>query len=545
MHQLENSGHKTALFCFLAAAAIVPTSLAGATFFSAERFSVPKVTNGIGGIALVDADNDGDLDVLILPVGIGVGEQRVSEPVPVFVYRNDDGEFVEATKKLIRGKLKVINASSQNTVVADFNDDGREDVYLGDGGSDQPDAPGAQNQLLLGTKSGLRLVTKKKYPRFADLTHGTAVGDADADGDLDIFEANLGCCLAFADSRGSGVFLNNGKGKFSWARDALPNGIWNFDGNDVFSLVNTGAFIDFDRDGDNDLLVDSQHILDIPGWAQDQAQILVNDGSGNFLDLAPPDTLPSRGVGLQGSALITRVADFNGDGLPDLAFLVISVDGKDTAIRIALNNGDGTFRNGKKMVPRKPRYERVDFLTVGDINGDGWPDIVFRGDDQLRFIRNVKGKKGKTGKNIFPKQGDGLPILAGHTYLGDVDADGDMDIVTTNGPDWVYLENVRPYKPTPSLKAPRRVKIATEDTGADLGVDERLSWQHVHRALDYRVEVGLGSSFEQVIYKRNGLTGDSLLLPVLPEGHRYFWRVRAHNASGNGEWSEVESFDVD
>src|SRR5207245_4887850 len=56
------------------------------------------------------------------------------------------------------------------------------------------------------------------------------------------------------------------------------------------------------------------------------------------------------------------VADFNGDGIPDLAMLT----------GILLGNGDGTFQ---PLLPFAAR-NGPNSLTVGDFNGDGKLDIV-------------------------------------------------------------------------------------------------------------------------------------------------------------------------
>src|SRR5271165_2476210 len=61
------------------------------------------------------------------------------------------------------------------------------------------------------------------------------------------------------------------------------------------------------------------------------------------------------------------VADFNGDGKPDLAV------GSDNSIEILLGNGDGTFQ------ALTPLAVPGAWLATADFNGDGKPDLAFAG----------------------------------------------------------------------------------------------------------------------------------------------------------------------
>ncbi len=149
--------------------------------------------------------------------------------------------------------------------------------------------------------------------------------------------------------------------------------------------------------------------------------VLINNGDGSFRDMPFPikEEFHSRAI---------RVADVNGDGWPDIVAVSESQFARDyypKGLLVAIN------REGKdwdiKLVKDSDRVPS-DSLSIGDINGDGKPDIAIA---PLTEIQNEK-------KALWLGDGSGAftyyPHDFGETYpyrvvLGDIDGDGRDEII--------------------------------------------------------------------------------------------------------------------
>ena len=127
---------------------------------------------------------------------------------------------------------------------------------------------------------------------------------------------------------------------------------------------------DFNGDGIPDIAVQSLQ----DGKAGFDVVLVSADGSLTLSTLTPPT--PATGIGF--ASLAGAVADFNGDGIPDLAIIAA-----DNSIYIWLGNGDGTF-TGSSTNPTLPNTPTS--IQAADFNGDGKADLLVVNGGQISIL---------------------------------------------------------------------------------------------------------------------------------------------------------------
>jgi hypothetical protein len=120
---------------------------------------------------------------------------------------------------------------------------------------------------------------------------------------------------------------------------------------------------DFNGDGHADLLI---------GDADGAVTELLGDGKGNFRSAGA--------IAQVGSVVSIAVGDFNHDGMSDIAVS----DFRSNGVTILLGSGNGSFRYGWSFA--LPMRGTVYYLAAADFNADGVPDLAITSDEEGTFI---------------------------------------------------------------------------------------------------------------------------------------------------------------
>ena len=423
-------------------------------------FFTPEILGS--GVALLDYDNDGDLDVYFLQ-GVRLGPAQPAETL-LFgppkqhwpgnrLFRNElvpTGElrFADVTDKAhVQGN----GAYGMGVAVGDYDNDGDTDLFVSNFGPDlffRNNADGTFTDIS--AKAGIDDNAFSASATFLDY---------DRDGDLDLFvaryygfttEANRECL----NSSGGRDYC--GPGEYP----PLPDQLYRNERQGRFTNVTRSAGIgaafgnglgvaaaDFNRDGWLDIYVANDKTAN---------QLWINQRDGTFDDQALLAGCAYSGDGKAEAGMGVTAADYDADGDEDI-FVTHLRGEKSTLYR---NDGSGLFDDATALSGLA--HTSIPFTAFGtlwfDYDNDGRLDL-FAANGEVRILEELRGQPFPYGqrnqlfRNLHSKFQE-VTDAAGASFrlsevsrgaaFGDIDNDGDIDIVVSNanGPARLLLNQI-------------------------------------------------------------------------------------------------------
>lgn len=142
-------------------------------------------------------------------------------------------------------------------------------------------------------------------------------------------------------------------------------------------------------------------------------------GDGTF---GPPAIYPTE-PGAETSNL--AVGDLNGDGYPD----VVATNPATGSVSLFLGRGDGTLEPAVRLPVGSPGRSAPYSAAIGDFDGDGRQDLAVADNTGLAIVVRLGNGDGTLGPETAMPEGGGYPYIC---IARDVDLDGKLDIVCAN-----------------------------------------------------------------------------------------------------------------
>jgi enediyne biosynthesis protein E4 len=509
--ELVRSADVPLTFSFTEAAR--PAGLDAVTVFGGKETNRYLLETTGCGAALFDYDGDGHLDAFLVNGTTLEGFPRGQEPTNHLYRSRGDGTFEDVTTRagLAQGGW------GQGVCTGDYDNDGREDMFVTYYG---------QNRLYRNKEGGVFEDVTSKAGLLDTRTRwgtGCAFLDYDRDGRLDLVAANyIDLDLETAPTPESGLCRYKGV-KVACGPPGLPGGknaLYRNRGDGRFEDVSQrsgvtragGTYglgvstLDFDDDGWVDVYVAND---------SNPSTLYRNNRDGTFTDVAvaagcaySQDGKPQAGMGV-------AVGDYDRNGTMDI--FKTNFAGDTSTLYANLGQGlcdDRTFAGGIGVNTRWLGWA----TAFVDLDKDGWLDLFLANGHVYPEVDQLKTEAGyRQRKVVYLNLGNGgfadvterlgapasLPRAARGAAFGDVDNDGDVDVLVNNvhaPPDlfrtesdparhWVLVKLVG----TTSNRSAIGARVAMTAGGVTQWQEVRGGGSYISQN-DLRVHFGLGAA---------------------------------------------------
>ncbi len=488
---------------------------------STGQYYLPEIMGS--GVALFDFDLDGDLDVYF--VQGAMLDKSKSPTESTFPPKNGVANRLFENRMVPEGRLSFVEATAESglgdegygmgVAVGDYDADGDPDLYVTNVGPN----------VLYGN-NGNGSFSVVDGPQDNRWSTSAAFVDYDGDGDLDLFFTNyVGFTVTAQMECITGGLRDYCAPK---AYQPVPDRLFRNDGgkfSDVTNSAGLGAKFgnglgvttaDFNNDGHIDIYVANDGT---------ENQLWINRGDGTFEERGMISGTAVNVDGRVEAGMGVSAEDFDNDGDEDLFMTNLTRETN----TLYLNDGKGSFRDATNQFGLAS--SSAPFTGFGlqwkDFDLDGRLDL-FIADGAVTAVESQRGRpypflqgnlfyRGTeagfelaVGREVWGQQD---PLVGRGMAAGDIDNDGDIDVVITdnNGPARLYVNQ---------SESPMFIKV--EPSGNSLGArvglsfaDGTMAWRRVHSDGSY-----LSSSEPAVIFGLKGAPKVTAIEIIWPNGDR-------------------------